>query len=228
MKISCNMAEDLLPLYLDGTCSQDSRAALEAHLEECERCREILRRMQSPVPVPEPQDRKQEVLTYAKKVKKHRLRNVLLFLCVILVSVLVLTVVCLACEDMLRTADPTIHQVEDGVWNLTSNPLETTAEAADQYILFTNNTKVEVTVDTGTSGQVLLYNAEYPDQYILQGTVTPENCVVTFSYLTSGARYFVSCQGLDGATVTITDGRIINFWYSLGNVLENLVQFFAH
>ena len=29
MKISCEIAEDLLPLYLEDTCSKDSRAALE-------------------------------------------------------------------------------------------------------------------------------------------------------------------------------------------------------
>ena len=35
MNITCEMAEDLLPLYLEGTCSADSRAALEAHLHIC-------------------------------------------------------------------------------------------------------------------------------------------------------------------------------------------------
>lgn len=31
--ITCGMAADLLPLYLDGCCSADSRAALEAHMD---------------------------------------------------------------------------------------------------------------------------------------------------------------------------------------------------
>ena len=33
--ITCGMAADLLPLYLDGCCSADSRAALEAHMDAC-------------------------------------------------------------------------------------------------------------------------------------------------------------------------------------------------
>lgn len=33
------MAADLLPLYLDGCCSADSRAALEAHMDACPACR---------------------------------------------------------------------------------------------------------------------------------------------------------------------------------------------
>lgn len=43
MKISCEIVQDLLPLYCDGVCSQDSRQAVEAHLENCEKCRVDMR-----------------------------------------------------------------------------------------------------------------------------------------------------------------------------------------
>ena len=39
--ITCGMAADLLPLYLDGCCSADSRAALEAHMDTCPACRSL-------------------------------------------------------------------------------------------------------------------------------------------------------------------------------------------
>ena len=37
--ITCGMAADLLPLYLDGCCSADSSAVLEAHMDTCPACR---------------------------------------------------------------------------------------------------------------------------------------------------------------------------------------------
>ncbi|MGN1422275.1 MAG: zf-HC2 domain-containing protein [Oscillospiraceae bacterium] len=40
--ISCNMAKDLIPLYSEGLCSEESRLAVEAHLSECEGCRKLL------------------------------------------------------------------------------------------------------------------------------------------------------------------------------------------
>jgi predicted anti-sigma-YlaC factor YlaD len=43
MKISCNIIRDLLPLYHDGVCSQDSRALIEEHLLDCANCRDELR-----------------------------------------------------------------------------------------------------------------------------------------------------------------------------------------
>ena len=39
MRISCEMVEDLLPLYLDDSCSKDSRIAVEEHLRACQDCR---------------------------------------------------------------------------------------------------------------------------------------------------------------------------------------------
>lgn len=41
MKIECGVIEDLLPLYLDDVCSQQSKAVVKAHLQECEKCRSL-------------------------------------------------------------------------------------------------------------------------------------------------------------------------------------------
>ena len=51
MKVTCEIIEDLLPLYADNVCSVQSRQAVEQHLQQCERCRTALESTQS-VPVP--------------------------------------------------------------------------------------------------------------------------------------------------------------------------------
>ena len=38
-KISCSIAKDLLPLYVDGVLSEGAARAVNAHLETCENCR---------------------------------------------------------------------------------------------------------------------------------------------------------------------------------------------
>lgn len=40
MKYSCELIQDLLPLYLDGVCSNESKAVIEQHLLECSACKE--------------------------------------------------------------------------------------------------------------------------------------------------------------------------------------------
>ena len=42
MKISCEVVKDLLPLYKDGVCSEESKGLVEEHLSNCEECRKLL------------------------------------------------------------------------------------------------------------------------------------------------------------------------------------------
>ncbi len=56
MKLECGIARDLLPLYVEGLCSEESQAALEQHLQECKGCQACYQRMraESAEPVPAP------------------------------------------------------------------------------------------------------------------------------------------------------------------------------
>ena len=42
MKYNCKIIEDLLPLYSDEVCSEESRKIVEEHLQECEECRALI------------------------------------------------------------------------------------------------------------------------------------------------------------------------------------------
>lgn len=39
MENNCKVISDLLPLYIDGACSDESKKIVEEHLKECEECR---------------------------------------------------------------------------------------------------------------------------------------------------------------------------------------------
>ena len=47
MKLNCKVIEDLLALYTDNVCSDESRKLVEEHLRECEKCRVLLDNMAS-------------------------------------------------------------------------------------------------------------------------------------------------------------------------------------
>ncbi|ABX43455.1 DUF3955 domain-containing protein [Lachnoclostridium phytofermentans] len=42
MNKSCDIVRDLIPLYIDNVCSQESRKFVEEHVEHCESCKEEL------------------------------------------------------------------------------------------------------------------------------------------------------------------------------------------
>ena len=47
MKISCDVIMDLLPLYYDGVCNDDSKKIVEEHLAECESCKSALEKIKN-------------------------------------------------------------------------------------------------------------------------------------------------------------------------------------
>jgi len=51
MKTSCKITKDLLPLYHDEVCSNESRAMVEEHLAECDNCKAELRSMDEVIPM---------------------------------------------------------------------------------------------------------------------------------------------------------------------------------
>lgn len=47
MIVTCKVIEDLLPLYADGICSEDTKTVVEHHIAECDECRLKLEAMTS-------------------------------------------------------------------------------------------------------------------------------------------------------------------------------------
>ena len=48
MKLSCKIIQDLLLLYTDDACSQESRTAVEEHLAHCPACRRHMEALKLP------------------------------------------------------------------------------------------------------------------------------------------------------------------------------------
>ena len=228
MNHNCGIIDDLLPLYVDGACSEESKAAIEVHLASCEACRKKLERMQSETVVSEASKPTGEetAVKYANKVRKHRIKLTIGIIALSLAAACLLSLVFLTLKDMHNYANPIIHEVETGTYNLTSNDLEVIVADVDGYIFFTNNTKIAVSVDKDAdfSGEVLLWNADDPDNPITAqyGRITSKERIVTFSGLSAAHRYMITCDGSDDLVLTITDGRNVSFFGSMKNVLMQI------
>lgn len=85
MDVTCNIIEDLLPLYADGICSEDAKTIVEHHAAVCSECREKLEAMTSAL---EKNEKKGKVDNPFKKVKWHyfRLAAVTLLICGLVIA----------------------------------------------------------------------------------------------------------------------------------------------
>ncbi len=50
--MKCDVIKDLIPLYIDECCSEESRAIVKEHLKSCPDCNKIYESMKSPAEVP--------------------------------------------------------------------------------------------------------------------------------------------------------------------------------
>lgn len=230
MKIPCDIIDDLLPLYLDGECSEESSAAVKAHLNSCGVCRKKLERMRNNNAFPGMIKSKQEVSIekYVSKVKHHRFAVCLSITAITVLSVVLLTLFFLTIWDMHIQSNPTIFQVEEGTYNLTSNDLTTTVSALDEYIFFTNYTQIAVSVpdDYEFDGEVLLWNANDRNNpvTILYGKITPDEKTCLFTGLSSSQRYMLTCDGSEDMVVLVSEGRNVSFFSSMKNVISMIME----
>ncbi|MGN0650743.1 MAG: zf-HC2 domain-containing protein [Oscillospiraceae bacterium] len=84
--ITCDMAKDLIPLYSEGLCSEESRLAVENHLSECESCRKLLE-------MPIEQDNEQHIPEKDNIFKKLNRKMKRSKLCIIALSVILVLIV---------------------------------------------------------------------------------------------------------------------------------------
>jgi len=64
-KTNCDLINDLLPLYADNVCSEESKAAVAEHISGCEKCRTQLEKMGRPISVDPMKD-----IAVMKRIKK--------------------------------------------------------------------------------------------------------------------------------------------------------------
>ena len=69
-KIPCAVAQDLMPLVIDGAASEQSRQAVAQHVAACPACSQIYREMQSAAPAPVAQGKADQ--GFRQAVKRQR------------------------------------------------------------------------------------------------------------------------------------------------------------
>ena len=88
MKLPCNVILDLLPLYHDQVCSDETKALVEEHLLSCESCKEVLKSMGNELPIPKQDIESVEILKNIKKELRTKEFKWLIFAVFVLILVI--------------------------------------------------------------------------------------------------------------------------------------------
>lgn len=149
--ITCGMAADLLPLYLDGCCSADSSAALVAHMDACPNCRaqyaQLWRDLTPAAPAADDPGTDTIARALARKMRrrKHCLRALGAVLGVLLAVFLVFigkTFVILGQPGNIASA-----ALPAGATDLAGRAVSGTAEEVGAYVFATGTARLVVAAD---------------------------------------------------------------------------------
>lgn len=84
--MDCNVVKDLIPLYIDGCCSEESGRIVKEHIESCDECKKLLEDMSAPSDM-NPVSEAPAALRKINYWKASVLQSVLLFLSFAVITV---------------------------------------------------------------------------------------------------------------------------------------------
>ena len=87
---ACAIAQDLMPLQLDGLCSEESRSFISEHIRGCEKCRLLYEEMQTSVTAPVSSSEK-PLLGFRRFMHTRTRKTVLLTALIIITAIATLT-----------------------------------------------------------------------------------------------------------------------------------------
>ena len=215
MKISCGVAGDLLPLYVDGCCSEESGALLTEHLGECQKCREKWERMKRIDFLPEQGEGGTEqtvpIIAYADKIRRRRTLVRVLLPVVILLLALMLSVAWQAVKLMAYQNGTPEMIAEAASCDPKTGELETDVRQIETYRLHAAASRLAVHVQTeaAASGKVVLYKAEEQsgqnaEESIMTADISGSSAWCVFTHLSTESCYRVRVEGIPEGTVTVS------------------------
>ena len=207
--ITCGMAADLLPLYLDGCCSADSCAALEAHMDACPACRaqcaQLRRELTRAAPAPEDPGTDAIARALAQKMRrrKRRLRALGAALAVLLAVFLVFiakTFVILGQSGGAVSAG-----VPAGATDLAGREVSGTAEEVAEHVFATGTARLVVTADALPDAPVTvrLWQVRETRENTMVATLDAKHRSCIFTNLPPETLYAVTVDGAPDVQLTV-------------------------
>lgn len=207
--INCGMAADLLPLYLDGCCSADSRAALEAHMDACPACRAQyaqLRRDLTPAAAAA-EDPGTDGIARALARKMRRRKRCLHALCAVLgvlLAVLLAVLLVFIGKTFVILGQPggaVSAALPAGATDLAAREVSGTAEEVGEHVFATGTARLVVSADAPVT--VRLWQVRETRENTMVATLDAKHRSCIFTNLPPQTLYAVTVDGAPDVQLTV-------------------------
>lgn len=219
--ITCGMAADLLPLYLDGCCSADSSAALAAHMDTCPNCRAQyaqLRRDLTPA-APAADDTGTDTIARALARKMRRRKRCLRALGAMLGVLLAVFLVFIGKTFVILGQSGSIASaaLPAGATDLAGRAVSGSAEEVGAYVFATGTARLVVAADVLPDAPVTvrLWQVRETRENTMVATLDAKHRSCIFTNLPPETLYAVTVDGAPDVQLTVRSGLTFREAFSL-------------
>lgn len=193
---NCEVIQDLLPLYIDNVCSDESRRVVAEHLESCDSCKKLYEDMRNPVKqdLSEPElDSRQ---AFKEMNRKWRIKKI----SIVCVSVLLTAIVCIAGYMVVQN----VSSVHDYFFPITSVTLRDLTDDDWHQVNFTDTDvlifdsgfyKKKVTLDANSDGAIRIRISDTNGKIILDERTIQPGTDLNLDMLEKDVKYIVEIRG---------------------------------
>ncbi len=223
--ITCGIAEDLLPLYIDGCCSKDSRQAVEEHMKTCKRCQEKYLHLQDNLPTiaTETTEIRTEkiALSLSKKIRKRKLVATVLTAMLGLFVVILLFFIGKAMMIMSEQGTTVPIDSSESTINLSEGDFSCSAQDISTYNFYTNTAKIVIRADTPLDETITvrLWNTADKDENILLSHLDKKQKICIFTNLFNQNRYSITVDNMSEISISVSSQ--LTFWEAFSQALQN-------
>lgn len=207
--ITCGMAADLLPLYLDGCCSADSCAALEAHMDACPACRAQYAHLQRELtPAADaPEDPGTDAIARALAQKMRRRKRCLRALCAALGVLLAVFLVFIGKTFVIlgQSGGAVSAALPAGAIDLAACEVSGSAEEVGAYVFATGTARLVVAADVLPDAPVTvrLWQVRETRENTMVATLDAKHRSCVFTNLPPETLYAVTVDGAPDVQLTV-------------------------
>lgn len=203
--IQCEVIQDLLPLYIDNICSEESRHMVSEHLESCAECKRLYANMIESVKqdLEEPELDSQQAFSAINR--KWKMKKITIICISVVLTALVVFIGCMVIQEVSGVHDyffpvtyANLRDLPDDEWQRVS------FKDTDVLVFDSIFYDKEVTLDANGDGAISIRCLDRTGNIVLGETVVEPGTSLNLDVLQSNTEYIVEVK-------TTADFVLLNF-----------------
>lgn len=203
--IQCEVIQDLLPLYIDNICSEESRHMVSEHLESCDECKRLYENMieSAKQDLEEPELDSQQAFSAINR--KWKMKKISIICISVVLTALVVFIGCMVIQEVSSVHDyffpvtyANLRDLPDDEWQRVS------FKDTDVLVFDSIFYDKEVTLDANGDGAISIRCLDRTGNIVLGETVVEPGTSLNLDALQSNTEYIVEVK-------TTADFVLLNF-----------------